>query len=136
MKKYLKNFYDAGTIAFQYTILYPLYSVIPIKKVSLPQQQDQKLPDIQGNQLQQFETALEAPKQVLGPQDFYSPNQPLDEHYPYTRGATAGKAPKAWALPRFWVSIRSYKKQLVKKNGVEYWALPGSNLPWRPYTLH
>ena len=31
------------------------------------------------------------------------------------RGATAGKAPKAWALPRFWVSIRSYKKQLVKK---------------------
>ena len=31
------------------------------------------------------------------------------------KGATAGKAPKAWALPRFWVSIRSYKKQLVKK---------------------
>ena len=30
------------------------------------------------------------------------------------RAATAGKAPKAWALPRFWVSIRSYKKQLVK----------------------
>ena len=27
----------------------------------------------------------------------------------------AGKAPKAWALPRFWVSIGSYKKQLVKK---------------------
>ena len=27
----------------------------------------------------------------------------------------AGKAPKAWALPRFWVSIRSYKKQPVKK---------------------
>ena len=26
-----------------------------------------------------------------------------------------GKAPKAWALPRFWVSIPSYKKQLVKK---------------------
>ena len=25
-------------------------------------------------------------------------------------------APKIWALPRFWVSIRSYKKQLVKKN--------------------
>ena len=52
-----------------------------------------------------------------------------------TPGATAGKAPKApmaWALPRFWVSIRSYKKQLVKKSGVEYWALPGSNSPWRP----
>ena len=32
------------------------------------------------------------------------------------RAATAGKAPKAWALPRFWVSIRSYKKQPVKKN--------------------
>ena len=31
------------------------------------------------------------------------------------RGATAGKALKAWALPRFWVSIRSYKKQPVKK---------------------
>ena len=31
------------------------------------------------------------------------------------RGATAGKAPKAWALPRFWVSTRSYKKQSVKK---------------------
>ena len=31
------------------------------------------------------------------------------------RGAKAGKAPKAWALPRFWVSIRSYKKQPVKK---------------------
>ena len=31
------------------------------------------------------------------------------------RGATADKAPKAWALPRFWVSIRSYKKQPVKK---------------------
>ena len=32
------------------------------------------------------------------------------------RAATAGKAPKAWALPRFWVSILSYKKQPVKKN--------------------
>ena len=31
------------------------------------------------------------------------------------RAATAGKAPKAWALPRFWISIRSYKKQPVKK---------------------
>ena len=30
-------------------------------------------------------------------------------------GATDGKAPKAWALLRFWVSIRSYKKQPVKK---------------------
>ena len=27
----------------------------------------------------------------------------------------AGKAPKAWALPRFWVSIHTYKKQPVKK---------------------
>ena len=28
----------------------------------------------------------------------------------------AGKAPKAWALPKFWVSISSYKKQQpVKK---------------------
>ena len=30
------------------------------------------------------------------------------------RAATAGKAPKAWAMPRFLVSIRSYKKQPVK----------------------
>ena len=34
---------------------------------------------------------------------------------PIPRAATAGKAPKAWALLRFWVSIRSYKKQPVKK---------------------
>ena len=27
----------------------------------------------------------------------------------------AGKAGKVWSLPRFWVSIGSYKKQLVKK---------------------
>ena len=27
----------------------------------------------------------------------------------------AGKAGKVWSLPRFWVPIRSYKKQLVKK---------------------
>ena len=31
-------------------------------------------------------------------------------HAEISRGATAGKAPKAWALPRFWVSICSYKK--------------------------
>ena len=30
------------------------------------------------------------------------------------RAATASKTLKAWAFPRFWVSIRSYKKQLVK----------------------
>ena len=28
---------------------------------------------------------------------------------------TAGKAHKAWAFPRFWVSICSYKKKPVKK---------------------
>ena len=40
-------------------------------------------------------------------------------------------------LPRFWVSIRSYKKQPVKKIGVEYWALHGSNWLWRPcYVRH
>ena len=33
----------------------------------------------------------------------------------FIRAATAGKAPKAWALPRFWVSIHSYKKQPVEK---------------------
>ena len=31
------------------------------------------------------------------------------------RAATAGKAPKAWAMPRFWVSIHSYKIQSIKK---------------------
>ena len=46
------------------------------------------------------------------------------------RAATPTKAPKARALPKFWVS---YKKKLVKKFGVEYWALSGSNLPWRPW---
>ena len=30
------------------------------------------------------------------------------------RAATAGKAGKVWSLSRFWVSIHSYKKQLVK----------------------
>jgi hypothetical protein len=30
------------------------------------------------------------------------------------RAATAGKEGKVWSLPRFWVSIRSYKKQPVK----------------------
>ena len=33
----------------------------------------------------------------------------------YARAATAGKAGKVWSLPRFWVSIPSYKKQPVKK---------------------
>ena len=33
------------------------------------------------------------------------------------RGAKAGKAPKAWALTKFWISIHSNKKQLVKKLG-------------------
>ena len=36
-------------------------------------------------------------------------------NYNSFRAATAGKAPKAWALPKFWVSICSYKKQAVKK---------------------
>ena len=31
------------------------------------------------------------------------------------RAATAGKAGKVWSLSRFWVSIRSYKKQPNKK---------------------
>ena len=31
------------------------------------------------------------------------------------RAATAGKAGKVWSLPRFWVSIRSYKGQLISK---------------------
>ena len=31
-----------------------------------------------------------------------------------SRAATTGKAPKAWALPWFWVSIRSFKEKPVK----------------------
>ena len=31
------------------------------------------------------------------------------------KAATTGKAGKVWSLPRLWVSIRSYKKQPVKK---------------------
>ena len=31
------------------------------------------------------------------------------------RAATSAKAAKVWSLPRFWVSISSYKKQPVKK---------------------
>ena len=38
--------------------------------------------------------------------------------------AAAGKAPNAWALPKFWGSLHSYKKPVIRKNGVEYWALP------------
>ena len=48
---------------------------------------DQILPDFQGEQPVKFETAPEAPNQVLDPQDFYpSLKQPLDpyKHYPYT----------------------------------------------------
>ena len=37
-------------------------------------------------------------------------------NFDISRGATAGKAPQGLGLPRFWVSIRSYKKQPVKKN--------------------
>ena len=33
------------------------------------------------------------------------------------RAAMASKVPKAWALPTFWISISSYKKQQVKKSG-------------------
>ena len=34
--------------------------------------------------------------------------------HPLTRAATAGKAGKVGSLPRFWVAIRSHKKQPVK----------------------
>ena len=40
---------------------------------------------------------------------------PLPHRCTTIRAPMCGKAPKAWALPRFWVSMRSYKKQLVKK---------------------
>ena len=35
----------------------------------------------------------------------------------YLRGATAGKASKAWALPRFWVSIPLIRNDRSKKMG-------------------
>ena len=38
-----------------------------------------------------------------------------DKNIALLRAATAEKAGKVWSLPRFWVSIRSYKKQPVKK---------------------
>ena len=41
--------------------------------------------------------------------------------HPLTRAATAGMAGKVGSLPRFWVAIRSHKKQPVKKFWVEYW---------------
>ena len=53
--------------------------------------------------------------------------------YTKCRGVTAGKAHKAWALRRFWVSICFYKKQPVKRYGVEYLALHGSNSTWGPW---
>ena len=46
------------------------------------------------------------------------------------------KALKAWALPRFCVPIHSYKKQLNKKFGLEYYTLPSSNLLWGPWIRH
>ena len=49
-------------------------------------------------------------KQLFNSPQFFGINQ-----FNHFRGATAGKAPKSRALPRFWVSIRSYKKQPVKK---------------------
>ena len=45
---------------------------------------------------------------------FLVKNSPCEKITQEVRAATAGKAGKVWSLPRFWVSIRSYKKQLVK----------------------
>ena len=58
----------------------------------------------------------------------------LDDFSPTKfRAAMAGKAPNAWALSRFWVSIHSFiRNNRSKKFGVEYRALPGTNSPWRP----
>ena len=54
------------------------------------------------------------------------------------RADTAAKAGKVWSLPRF-LSVRAKLKKnilpldtLAKKFSVEYWTLPGSNLPRRP----
>ena len=50
-----------------------------------------------------------------------------------TLAATAGKAPKAWALNclDFGFQYTLIRNSWSKKFGVEYWALPGSNSPWR-----
>ena len=61
-------------------------------------------------------------------------------HFIVNRAATAGKASKAWALPRFWVSIRSYKKQPIKKNwgrilGLAWLKFAVASLP-KAHVLH
>ena len=38
----------------------------------------------------------------------------ISSFYVKARAATADKAGKVWSMPRFWVSIHSYKKQPVK----------------------
>ena len=45
------------------------------------------------------------------------------------------RAPKALALPRFWVSIRSYKKQPVKKNWGRILGLAWLKFAVAPFTL-
>ena len=55
----------------------------------------------------------------------------------HIRAATAGKAPKAWALPAVFVFQYTHIRNNGPKNfGIEYWALPGSNSPWRPCILY
>ena len=42
-----------------------------------------------------------------------------------------GKVGKVWSLPRFWVTLRSYNKQPVKKCGLEYWL----DLAWLKFAV-
>ena len=46
----------------------------------------------------------------------HSFNKQMAAEFFKNRAATTGKAPKAWTLPRIWVSIQSYKKQPHCKN--------------------
>ena len=51
---------------------------------------------------------------MLGTSEFGGHN-PHGWNRVMVRAAMAGKAGKVWSMPRFWVSIHSYKKQSVKK---------------------
>ena len=51
---------------------------------------------------------------------------------PTCRGATATKASKARALPRFWVTVNPISTRGQIMPTTVLWALSGSNSPWRP----
>ena len=52
----------------------------------------------------------------------------------FTRGHFTGQG-RHWSLPRFCFQYALLRNNWSKKFGVEYWTLPGSNSPWRPWVL-